>query len=394
MRVLMIWSENLNKPGSGRTHFVHLARQLSQLGHTVRIVAPGYRPLTDDDLGVPVSYVPTCRRSLMAFLLFHALLLPAMGYFAVRYRPQVVYTRGLFHSFLVCTLCRLMGIRYVAEVNSIVDEELAMRRFPGWAVALVRLFDRWNLRWASAFVCVTRKLREELVRRGADPSRVVALHNGAAADRFTPGDRAEARCQLALSDDDVLFGFMGTLAAWQGLDLLVDAAARLSTDAAPWQVLIVGDGEMRDSLARQIADKSLGDRVRLVAAVPHDEVVTYLRAIDVAVIPIHDDRKLRYGLSVLKFWEALSVGLPVLVPDGGDLGDVLRAFDWPGEYPTGDAQALAIAMGETLDRLASLRSRRHEIHDRIRRDHSWAAVARRTAELFDRLTSGRKETRA
>jgi glycosyltransferase involved in cell wall biosynthesis len=391
MRILMIWSENLNKPGSGRTHFMGLVRALAARGHEVRIVAPGYPPRTTEPLGVPVSYIPTLRRSIVAFIVFHLFLLAAMPHLLRRYRPAVVYTRGLFHSFLVYVVCWVFRVPYVAEIDSIVDEELAMREWPRAVVWLVRFLDRWNLRWASAFVCVTRKLRDELVDRGAKAERIDAIHNGAAVDVFVPGDRAEARRRLGLPEEPVLIGFAGTLAAWQGLDLLIDAAALLPADAPPWHVLIVGDGEMHDRLVGRVAERRLAHRVRLLPAVPHHEVALYLQAFDLAVVPIHDPRKLRYGLSVLKFWEALSAGLPVLVPDGGDLGDVLRSLNWPGEFAAGDAAGLSRAILDVIGRLDECRARRHEIHEAMCRDHSWDAVARRTEEVFERVVALRSE---
>jgi len=385
MRILMIWSENLNKPGSGRTHFVHLARGLAACGNQVRIVAPGYPPRTTADLGVPVSYVPTLRRNIPAFLVFHALLLPAVPYLLLRYRPDAVYTRGLFHSFLIHGICWLLRIRYVAEINSIVDLELAMRGFSRFVVRLVRFLDRWNLRRASAFVCVTEKLRAELIRRGAKADRVFAVHNGAATDLFKPGDRAAARRNLGLPGDGVLLGFVGTLSAWQGLDLLVFAAARINEDGQPCQVIIVGDGEERAALANQIRRCGLRDFVHLLPAVPHQETLAYLQALDMAIIPIYDDRKLRYGLSALKFWEALAVGLPTLVPDMAALGDVLAELRWPGEFATGDVEALAQSIRKVAAKLPELRGRRREIHEAIRRDHSWHAVAARIEHIFSSL---------
>jgi len=385
----MIWSENLNKPGSGRTHFVHLARGLARCGHQVRIVAPGYPPRTTADLGVPVSYVPTLRRNMIAFLLFHALLLPAVPYLLLRYRPDAVYTRGLFHSFLVHVICRLMRTCYVAEVDSVVDLELAMRGFPRFAVRLVHLFDRWNLRWASAFICVTEGLRAELIRRGTDPLRVFAVHNGAATDLFSPGDQAAARRQLDLLPEAVLVGFVGGLSAYQGLDLLVDAAA-LCPDGPehPVRFVIVGDGEQRPMVEEAVTRHGLQKRFLLRGAVPHERVLVYLRALDVEVISVYDERTTRYGLSSLKFWEALAVGLPVLVPDRVGLGDILSQLDWPGEYPTGNAAALAAAIERVVQRLPELRPRRGEIHEAVRRRHSWTKVAESTARILQHLAEG------
>jgi len=380
----MIWSENLNKPGSGRTHFLCLARAFAADGHEVVLVAPGYPPRTRADLGVPVRYVPTLQRGLPAFLLFHLLLLPAVPWLLLRHRPDVVYTRGLFHSFLIHVLCRLWRKPYVAEVDSMVDQELAMRGRRVMA-GLVRLLDRWNLRWASGFVCVTEGLRDELARRGARAERLHVVHNGAAKDIFRPGDRLAARRRLGLPESSLLAGFAGTLAAWQGLDLLVEAAARLKASGRPWQVLIIGDGEVGGVLAAQIAKRELEDVVTLVPAVPHDEVVRWMQAMDMLVVPIHDGRKLRYGLSVLKFWEALATGLPVLVPGGCGLGPVLERLDWPGEYAAGDAEDLALAMQRTAERLEELRARREQIHEIVAREYSWAAVARRVSAVFERL---------
>ena len=375
------------------------------MARIARIVAPGYRPRTTRDIGVPVSYVPAGRRSFVAFVVFHKLLLVWLPALLLRYRPDVVYSRGLFHSFLVHLICRAFRTPYVAEINSIVDEELAIRGAGRCTVGLVYLLDRWNLRWASGFVCVTEGLAAELLRRGTKPERVFVIHNGAAVELFTPGDRREARRQLGLPEEALVIGFVGTLVAWQGLDLLVAAAGRLKSYGRPWQVLIVGDGQMREPLAAQIVHQGLQEHVRLLPAVPHEEVPGLMRALDMMVVPIHDPRKLRYGLSVLKFWEALAVGLPVLVPQEAGLSAVLRELDWPGEFAAGprgtssigagpqcsssigagDAEALAEAIVRTAGRLDDCRSRAGEIHDVIRREHSWAAVAKRTEEVLERL---------
>jgi glycosyltransferase involved in cell wall biosynthesis len=393
MRILMVWSENLNKAGAGRTHFVHLSQQLAARGNQVRILAPGYRPRTTEPLGVPVSYLPVGRRSLFAFMLFHLLVLPALPWLILRYRIQAVYNRGLFHSFLAQALCRLCGAVYVLEINGIGDEELRTRGRPLLA-DLVHRLDDLNFRWASGFVCVARKLREELIRRGAPADRVWAIHNGAAVEMFFPGDAAEARRKLDLPAEVRLIGFVGTLAPWQGLDLLIDACAQLPGDGPPWQVLLVGNGESRDALAAQSARLGLGDRIRFIPGVPHQQVPLYLQAMDLVVIPIHDQRKLRYGFSALKFWESLAVGLPVLVPDACEHGDVLDKWSWPGEFKTGDAADLAAHIQNILSRLPELRARRQEIHQLVSDQHSWAAVARQTEELLLRLAAGKKSKEA
>jgi len=391
MRVLMIWSENLNKSGGARSHFVHIATSLAMLGNDVRIVAPGYSPKTTDDIGVPVSYLPTFKRGLLAFIFFHALLVFAMPFYLLRYRPTVVYTRGLFNSFMIYMICRLFRTPYVVEVNGISHLEMAMRGFSGLMVALVRFLERRSLRYATAFICVTRGLRREVIRHGAREDRVFAIHNGAPSDMFVPGDQAASRQQLGWPQDCILMGFVGMFVAWQGLDLLLEALSRIPKDARNWQMMLVGRGDLEDQLGDDIRTKGLEDRVILVPAVPHAEVPTVLAALDFEVVPINDARKLDYGVSPLKFWEALSVGLPTIVPDGADLGDVLEDLNWPGEFKTGDADDLARKMVETMERMNEYRGRRQELHQRVCKEYSWLAVARKTEEICRRYVRLRGE---
>ena len=176
------------------------------------------------------------------------------------------------------------------------------------------------------------------------------------------------------------------LGFYQGLDLLIDAAALCPTDARrPVRFLIVGDGVRRDEVVNRIAAKGLRERFILRPSVPHGIVLDYLNALDIEVISVYDERTIRYGLSSLKFWEAMAVGLPILVPDRCGLGEVLDGFDWPASYPTGDAEGLSRAITETIEHLDTWRSRRDEVHEAIARDHSWAAVAAMTEEVFTQL---------
>lgn len=391
MRIILTWSENLNKEGAGRGHFVHLAQQLAARGHQVRILTPGFNPRTTEDLGVPITYLPVGRRSIATFLLFHLWMLLAMPWLILRYRPQVVYSRGTLHAFMIQAICRLMGVAYVAEINGIGYTELSVRNRPVQA-ALVDLVDRWNHRWASAFICVTEGMRQEMLRRGARPDRVFAIDNGAATEMFVPGDFRAARRELNLPQDAILIGFVGGLAAYQGLDLLIEAAALCPADhSPPIYYILVGGGERRAMVEEKIAEKGLQSRFILAGTVDHRRVPLYLEALDIEVISVYDERITRFGLSSLKFWEALSMGLPILVPDVTGLGKTLKELNWPAEYPTGDPQGLAKQILSTIPRLAECRQRRQELHAIMVREHSWAAVAGRVEEVLQRLLTPEKK---
>ena len=395
MRLLVIWAESLAKTSGGTTHFLGLMRALAQVGHDVRVVCPLYAGQTLIEAGgLDIRPVRLRQRGAVNFALFQALTILCLPVWLRRHKPQAVYVRACFLAGPMAAIARACGVPLVAEMDSIVDQEILMRGWPRAAAAVSAGLDYVNNRLCSGLVCVTEGIRAEMIRRGARRDRTVAVPNGASTDVFAPGDQAGARAALNLPKGAAVFGFAGSLAPWQGLDLLVSAARCLKgqTDA-PFVVAVMGDGAAKAPLLAAVGQADLGERVMLLEAGDHQRVKTFFQACDALVVPIHDPRKLRYGLSVLKFWDGLAAGLPVLVPRGCELGPPLKDLGVPGEYEPGSASDLAGTMGDVMRRLPQLRSRRQEIHQRVAAKYSWDATARRTAEFLDGLVGAGGEVR-
>lgn len=100
---------------------------------------------------------------------------------------------------------------------------------------------------------------------------------------------------------------LGRLTYYKGQEVLIEAAARLPGV----QVIIVGDGEQRARLARQIARGGLEDRVHLAGYVPDAEVAALLASCDLLCLPSLE-RTEAFGLVLL---EAMRFAKPVVVSD-------------------------------------------------------------------------------
>jgi hypothetical protein len=127
----------------------------------------------------------------------------------------------------------------------------------------------------------------------------------------------------------------------KGLDLLLRACRPLAGDAAPFQVVIVGDGPERARL-RQLAD-DLGVPLELAGAVPHHEIPGWLARADVYAQPSRTLPNGRGEGMPLGTLEALAAGLPVVASDSGGLAE-LRAHSGVRVVPAGDIGSLAAAL--------------------------------------------------
>lgn len=157
-------------------------------------------------------------------------------------------------------------------------------------------------------------------------------------------------------------GFAGRLVPEKGLDTLIAAVRRL---AAPVELLVVGEGPLRDTLL----NCDLGHAtLRILRGNAHDEMAKAYGQMDVLVLPSRTTPTWveQFGRVLA---EALWCGTPVIGSDSGEIPWVVNITEGGLVFPEGDAEALA-------DRLSRLRQDR-ELRFRL------AARGRvRTAELF------------
>ena len=136
-----------------------------------------------------------------------------------------------------------------------------------------------------------------------------------------------------------IVGAVGRLSTEKGMDLLIDAFARLTTPDA--RLVIGGDGPERQRLVEQAADLGISDRVRFLGRVASAAEVYGLSR--VAAVP---SRTEAFGMTTV---EALSAGLQVVATDCEGSREILA-----GQYgelvPVGDAAALATALDRALAR--------------------------------------------
>jgi glycosyltransferase involved in cell wall biosynthesis len=134
--------------------------------------------------------------------------------------------------------------------------------------------------------------------------------------------------------------------AKKGFPVLLDAAARL---LAPYTLRIVGDGPLRPELERRIAERGLGDRVKLVGPRTHDELPAEFAAAHIVVVPsITDASGDRDGLPNVVL-EAMSSARPVVASDVGAVSSAVVDGRTGVLVPPGDAHALAGALEFLVD---------------------------------------------
>ena len=164
---------------------------------------------------------------------------------------------------------------------------------------------RENLERARAVVTISEFNRRHLVRAGVDGRKLKVVPCGIDMKPWAMGDDAHGRVEGLLVA-------VGQLEPVKGLPHLVDACADLKRRGVAFACHIVGDGSLRNALARQVAAHGLEDRVHLRGALAHDEVRRLRGQASVFVLPsVRTPGGDQDGIPVALI-EAMATGLPVV----------------------------------------------------------------------------------
>lgn len=136
----------------------------------------------------------------------------------------------------------------------------------------------------ATFTCVSSAGQRLLAEAGAPIGRIRLIRNGVDLNRFAPGsDAAREKLRRAWGWNEHTVGIVavGSLTPVKGFDILLSAFALATGTCRNLALVIVGDGPLRDSLARQAHEAAIGSRVTLAGA--HDDMPAVYAAADLVV---------------------------------------------------------------------------------------------------------------
>lgn len=250
------------------------------------------------------------------------------------------------------------GIPWILETNAMLTDEASRERSGVVLTDLSRRLEREAYHACTALIAISQALADRLVDEMDVPrEKIAVIPNGVDVHRFDP-----SQVTLRRISDVFTVVFVGSLAAWQGLDVLLRAIVDV-----PVNVAIVGDGPDRASLTALAAQLGVASRVRFLGRQAPEHVPMLIAGADVCYSGHSAFR------SPLKLYEYMAMGRPVVssaVPDAkAALVDGQSGF----LFPPGDVDGLTHALRSAL----SARDCLDIMGRRARQDavahHSWDA---------------------
>jgi glycosyltransferase involved in cell wall biosynthesis len=227
-----------------------------------------------------------------------------------------------------------------------------------------------GLRACRRVLVMSDEMRERVLGWGLAGPSVEVVSNGVDAARFHPMDRAQARAALNIEHDARVVVCVSRLSHEKGIDVLVDAMAKIKDERA--RLYVIGDGAERDALAARARGAGLDERVFFLLTRPHAEIPQWLAAADVVALPSRSEGMPNAVL------EALASGRPVVATAVGGTRELITNPALGILVPPGDFGALANALRAALNEEWNEKVIAASVAER-----TWDAVGKRTARLLE-----------
>lgn len=290
---------------------------------------------------------------------------------------------------------RKYNIPVVYEVRAFWEDaavDHGTSREKGIRYRLTRAMETYVLRHVAAVTTICRGLKDDIVARGIAAELVTVIPNSVDLGLFRdelPRDAELAR-ELRL-DECCVLGFIGSYYAYEGLGLLLQALPTMLAVRPDIRVLLVGGGPQEPALRELVASLDIGDSVRFVGRVPHDQVQRYYSLVDVFVYP-REKMRLTDLVTPLKPLEAMAQRRLVVASDVGGHRELIEDGVTGELFPADDAGALAQTVLSLLHNKDKWEQRRDAARRFVEQERNWKTSVARYAPVYERVCAGSGHT--
>jgi len=387
LHILMIAPEPFFEPRGTPFSEYHRIRALIALGHTVDLVTyPFGHDVTMAGLRVfrclrppfisNVRIGPSLAKVPLDFSLAVSALRRVIG---TRYDVVHSHEEG---AAIGLVLAAMLGVPHLYDMHSSLPQQLANFKFSRsrvlrWAF---EVFERLAVRRSRVVIVICAEL-ERQVREIAPQAAPVLIENApGAGDVSRDGGRDAVRAEFGLGPTTPVVLYTGTFEAYQGLDLLFDAARTVHAARPDARFLLAGGRPDQIAAAtREVASRGLGEIVTFAGERPADQIPHFLDAADVLVSP-----RSRGTNTPLKIYQYLRAGRVIvatrLLTHTQVLSDEVAILTEP--TPEGFGAGILSALADP-GRAADIGRRAGELAES---KYSYEAYLGRTREAIMRLT--------
>jgi teichuronic acid biosynthesis glycosyltransferase TuaC len=295
-----------------------------------------------------------------------ASILPEVRRLHASHPVHVIHAHGALPCGHAATLIgREMGIPFVVTVHGL--DAYSTKQVSGLPGRWCERVSRMVYRSAQTVICVSEKVREQVLAGAKARVETEVVYNGVDAELFSPS-RESADYQTILS--------VGTLIPSKGYDVLLRAFAQVDSEFPAAALKIIGEGAERQHLAQLSSELNIADKVTFVGRQTRRQIADAMKQCALFALPSRYE-----GLGCV-YLEAMATGKPAIGCSDQGIDEIIHnGFNGLLVAPD-DLTGLANALRQLLQNPQLRASLGQSARRSILHEFTLAHQASRLAEIY------------
>ena len=238
-------------------------------------------------------------------------------------------------------------------------------------------FSRWKHRQVDCFIAASEAIREMLLADGVPADRTITVHEGIDVDHVLAADPVNLHETFWLPHGAPIVGNVAALVPHKGQRHLLDAAHLVIQQVPDARFIILGEGELREPLERQVREHHLEKHVLLPGF--RTDVLGCIRSFDLFVMSSVTEG---LGTSLL---DAMAASRPIVATTAGGIPEIVEHGVNGLLVPPRDHAALAASIVRLLKDAALRRQTGAAGFARVTERFTVDRMVERTAAVYARV---------
>lgn len=326
MRILLLHEADWIKRGPHQHH--HLMDRMALRGHEVRVIdyeylwkedkerkiitgrneiKGAYKIFKDAEITlIRPGMIKISGLDMASILYFHQKEIKKQ---IKEFKPDVILAFGILNAYLGMRQAKKNHIPFayylIDHLHTLLPTELTRKT--------AKQFEKRTIRDADKVFVINKGLRDYAVEMGANVDKVSIIPAGVDFETFNPQvDGSSIREKYGIKKDDVLLFFMGWIYDFSGMREVAESLS--TTDDDKIKLMIVGEGDLYETLIKMKSEKNLNGKLILTGKIPFAQVPEHVAAADICLLPAYKN-EIMMNIVPIKVYEYMAMGKPVIATD-------------------------------------------------------------------------------
>ena len=224
-------------------------------------------------------------------------------------------------------------------------------------------------------VTVSKNLKNRLINEiKIKPEKIIHIPNGVDTNKFNIYRKEFTRKKFGFKKEDFIIGIVARLDPIKNHKTLISAFKEIVTIHPNTNLVIVGDGPLRNKLENQTYQLSINNKVIFMGE--RNDVPEILKTFDIFVLP-----SLNEGMSNT-ILEAMATGIPVIASNVGGNPELVVDERTGFLFPSNDVESLVQKIKTYILHPELKQKHGYNAHKRVEEKFSLDQMVRRYEELY------------